>query len=108
MKLKLFTLLLVLVSSDCFSQETSCTSAAITQAKKLIAFHADGDERAQADSVAKTLPSITNPANKKQKFTVLEVKGFVYKANYRMRFIYYKEGGSCTLMGQEILELSSL
>ena len=40
------------------------------------------------------------------KFDVLEVWGHIYKADYRMHFIYAEIPGSCTLMGQEILEAS--
>jgi hypothetical protein len=35
---------------------------------------------------------------------VLEVWGYIYKAEYRMRFIYAQGAGQCVLMGQEILE----
>ena len=57
---------------------------------------------------ARPLPSIANPANPKQRFDVLEVWGDVYKGRYRMRLEYYRSGGSCVLMGQEILEHASL
>ena len=40
------------------------------------------------------------------KFDVLEVWGHIYKADYRMRFIYAQIPGSCLLMGQEIIEAS--
>lgn len=40
------------------------------------------------------------------KFDVLEVWGYIYKAEYRMRFIYAQIPGSCVLMGQEIIEAS--
>jgi hypothetical protein len=40
------------------------------------------------------------------KFDVLEVWGHIYKADYRMRFIYAQIKDSCTLMGEEILEAS--
>ena len=40
----------------------------------------------------------------KGKLDVLEVQGYIYKANYRMRFIYAQIKGSCALLGQEILE----
>jgi hypothetical protein len=43
----------------------------------------------------------------KGKLDVLEVQGSIYKANYRMRFIYAQIKGSCALMGQEILEESN-
>jgi hypothetical protein len=40
-------------------------------------------------------------------FDVLEVWGFIYKTEYRMRFIYAQIKDSCTLMGQEIIEASN-
>ena len=42
----------------------------------------------------------------KGKFDVLEVWGYIYKAEYRMRFIYAQIPGSCLLMGQEVIEAS--
>jgi hypothetical protein len=41
------------------------------------------------------------------KLDVLEVWGHIYKADYRMRFIYAQIADSCALMGQEILEASN-
>jgi len=40
------------------------------------------------------------------KFDVLEVWGYIYKAEYRMRFIYAQIPDECLLMGQEIIEAS--
>lgn len=40
----------------------------------------------------------------KGRLDVLEVTTDVYKASYRMRFLYAKALGSCTLLGQEIME----
>jgi hypothetical protein len=73
-----------------------------------LSFHTDGDDRAEVEPSAKPLPSISNPANKSQKFVVLEVMGYVYKGEYRMRLIYYPMANDCLLMGQEILELANL
>lgn len=87
---------------------TACAADAVTQAKKLLAFHTDNDARAEVSGPAKPLPSIVNPANPKQRFDVLEVWGYVYKGQYRMRLEYYRLGDSCVLMGQEILEHASL
>jgi len=50
---------------------------------------------------------LKNPAGKGQ-FDVLEVWGHIYKAQYRMRFIYAKVGAEHVLMGQEILEFAQL
>ena len=72
-------------------------------------FHSDNDDRAHVDeSSVRQLPSIVNPANKKQRFLVLETWGHIYKGNYRMRLIYYPMQKECVLMGQEILELANL
>ena len=108
MKIKSLVLLSLLLSAPCFASPLKCEVDALAQAEKLLAFHSDGDNRAEVAEHAKALPSIVNPANKKQRFLVLEVMGFVYKGNYRMRFLYYPVGGDCLLMGQEILELSSV
>ena len=56
---------------------------AVSHAEKLIAFHVDNDDRASVDPKVVELPSIRNPANKRQKFVVLEVWGGVYKGSYR-------------------------
>lgn len=40
------------------------------------------------------------------RFDVLEVEGYVYKAVYRMRFLYAQIPDACVLMGQEIIEAS--
>ena len=86
----------------------ACAKEAIVQAKRLLLFHTDGDDRAVVESTATPLPSIRNPANKNQRFLVLQVEGSVYKADYTMRLIYYPMGRECVLMGQEVLAHSSL
>ncbi|CAG7857837.1 hypothetical protein MCAMS1_02809 [biofilm metagenome] len=85
-----------------------CSTEAKAQAKKLLEFHVGKDDRIEIDSEVSALASVRNPANKKQQFAVLEVWGYIYKGNYRMRFMYYRPVGSCTLMGQEILEFANL
>ena len=62
----------------------------------------------EIDKSVKELTPIRNPANKKQLFDVLEVWGYIYKGQYRMRLIYARLPGECVLMGQEILEYASL
>ena len=54
------------------------------------------------------MPPLRNPVNLRQRFDVLEVRGYVYKANYQMRLVYAQIPGACALMGQEILERASL
>ena len=87
-----------------------CSDEAVKQARKLLAFHSDNDDRIEIDATVRTLPRLTNPANPKQQFDVLEVWGYIYKGQYRMRLIYYilPKPDTCVLMGQEILEHASL
>ncbi len=107
MRIALFCALGLLASGAAVAAPPQCAADAVVQAKKLLAFHVDGDGRAEVESSARVLPPLVNPANKRQKFLVLEVMGYVYKGNYRMRLLYYPIGGECLLMGQEILELAS-
>ena len=85
-----------------------CAGAAGEQARKLLAFHFGPDDRIEIDKLVKVLAPIRNPANRAQRFDVLEVWGHIYKGDYRMRFIYARLPGDCTLVGQEILEFASL
>lgn len=86
---------------------TQCKDQAIKQAAKLLEFHFGPDDRIEIQPEVKALPSIVNPRNKKQRFDVLEVWGYIYKGQYRMRFEYYSPS-DCILMGQEILEYANL
>ena len=56
------------------------------------------------DSAVKSLAPIRNPANRTQRFDVLELWGHVYKGHDRIRLIYAQPGSECVLMGQEILD----
>lgn len=69
--------------------------------------HVSVSDQMFVDDKAKPLMKITNPANKKQYFDVLEVMGGIYKGVYRMRLIYSPEN-DCVLMGEEILQLANL
>jgi hypothetical protein len=84
-----------------------CATEALTQAKALLIFHVGSDANVGVDDKVKVLTPLRNPVNRRQFLDVLEVKGFVYRANYQMRLIYAQIPGSCALMGQEILERSS-
>ena len=106
--LKAIVAVCVLTLSTQTFAATQCAADAVGQAKKLLNFHSDGDSRAEVSTDATELPSIINPINKKQKFKVFEVFGYVYKGTYRMRLIYYPLGDASVLMGQEILELANL
>jgi len=84
-----------------------CSSAAIEQAPKLLAFHFGPDSRIEIDKTARALAPTRNPANRAQRLDVLEVWGHVYKGQYRMRFIYMQSPNDCVLVGQEILEYAA-
>jgi hypothetical protein len=84
-----------------------CDSDAIRRGMPLLKLHFEADplENAGIDDTVRQLPSI-KALKGSGKFDVLEVWGHIYKADYRMRFIYAQIPGSCVLMGQEILEAS--
>ena len=85
-----------------------CAPAAREHAQKLLAFHVGGDDRIEIDKSVRTLLPMRNPANRLQRFDVLEVWGRIYKGQYRLRLIYARIPNECVLMGQEILEYASL
>lgn len=88
---------------------TSCANDALSRAKPLLMLHFGEDERISIEDTAEELPSIANPADPTQRLKVYEVWGYIYKGQYRMRFIYFvMEDSGCTLMGQEILEYARL
>jgi hypothetical protein len=108
MKLKIFAILMILGGPAYGADVHECASSAREQARKLLTFHLGADESVEiADSVEVFAP-IRNPMNTNQNFDVLEVWGYLYKSQYRMRFIYAQLPGDCLLMGQEILEHVSL
>lgn len=91
-----------------------CAADALKQAAKLMAFHIGPEEMKNSmftneiDKAVRVLKPIRNPANAKQSFDVLEVWGLRYKSQWRMHFLYAQLPGDCVLMGQEIIEYSSL
>ena len=114
--MKLFSLYALIVaaaigaSSIPASAQTAhrCAPAAREQAQKLLAFHAGADDRIEVDTAVRTLLPIRNPANRLQRFDVLEIWGRIYKGQYRMRFLYARLPKECVLMGQEVLEYATL
>jgi hypothetical protein len=104
MKLALAAALLLAAPSLALAHP--CGQDAIDHAKPLLALHTDGggDENSIGDEV-KVLPPV-KALKGKGRFDVLEVWGYIYKAEYRMRFLYAQIPGSCVLMGQEIIEAS--
>jgi hypothetical protein len=106
-----FSVLLVLLGSGflCRAADPPCAAGAIGRAKQLLAFHAGPDARITVENEVKQLPSMRNPEDPNQEFEVLEVWGYIYKARYRMRLIYFNSRSTaCLLMGEEILEFARI
>ena len=98
----------LLWSAPSWAAPLQCHAEAVARADQLLKYHRDNDDRAYVEPEVKVLPSIVNPVKKKQRFMVLEVMGYIYKAAYRMRIIYSPLGDQCILMGEEVLQLSRL
>ena len=86
-----------------------CAQDVLQRAARLLALHYEVEADApqifvDAESL-ETLPPVKALAGTGS-FDVVEVYGYIYKAEYRMRFIYAQIPDSCVLMGQEILEAS--
>jgi hypothetical protein len=97
----------VLLSATGLADANPCDADAIARAMPLLKLHFEADQLENAgidDTVRELAPIKALKGN--GKFDVLEVWGHIYKADYRMRFIYAQIPDSCVLMGQEILEAS--
>jgi hypothetical protein len=106
MKLTVAALLLIIAAATAQAQTHPCAADAIAKATPLLRLHyGDPNQPVDVDNSVKVLPPIKALAGN-GRFDVLEVFGHIYKATYRMRFIYAQIKGSCVLMGQEILEVS--
>ena len=85
----------------------ACSSNAVARAGKLLVFHADPDGPWSVDKTAVQIGTV--PAlHGRRRYDVLQVWGYVYKARYRMRFIYGVVAGQCVLVGEEIFEDTAL
>jgi hypothetical protein len=87
-----------------------CADDAIAKAEPLLMLHygyqpGEKPENLAIEQRVRVLPPI-RALKGKGRFDVLEVMASIYKADYRMRFIYAQIKGECVLMGQEILEAS--
>lgn len=105
----LFVLFFILVGPAQAQAPHACSGDALARARALLRFHlADpGMEGQIADGTTARriadVPTLTG----KGKLDVLEVTADVYKARYRMRFLYAQIPGTCALLGQEILDASN-
>jgi hypothetical protein len=106
--------LVAAVNAHAAGRTHPCGDDAGIRAKALLETHInfpDKDFKPEEYSVAqayKVLAPIKNPMNTRQKFDVLELIGSVYKTQYRIRMIYVLDADICVLVGQEILELTTL
>jgi hypothetical protein len=87
-----------------------CAADAIAKAKPLLALQyglgsTEKPDTLAIDSRVRVLPPI-RALKGKGRLDVLEVMGHIYRADYRMRFIYVQSKADCALMGQEIIEVS--
>jgi hypothetical protein len=102
-------LVLSLVSGGaCVAQARHpCAADARVRATALVKLHVGEDAAASIaiDDAVKNLPAV-KALKGDGRFDVLEIWGHVYKADYRLRFLYARVGGTCVLMGQEIIEAS--
>lgn len=84
-----------------------CAEDARAKAKALLTLHLDGaDLNMSVDDTVAVRPPV-KALKGKGRFDVLEVKGYVYKAQYRVRMIYAQIPNECLLMGQEVLEIAN-
>jgi len=89
-----------------------CEADAVARADKLLRLHFSDDSNATNIENLSIEPTVikkapVKPARGKGKFDVLEVTGYIYKGEYRMRFIYAQIKEECVLMGQEIFEIAN-
>ena len=92
------------------TRQHPCAADAIAKAKPLLALQyglgpGDKGDTLAIDDRVRVLPPI-RALKGKGRLDVLEVMGHIYRADYRMRFIYAQIKGDCALMGQEITEVS--
>lgn len=84
-----------------------CAADAKEKAAGLLKLHMDGTDMDGSIGDTVTPKPPVKALRGKGKFEVLEVMGYVYKAQYRMRMIYaVMSDKSCLLMGQEIFEVA--
>jgi hypothetical protein len=107
MKVVFALFLLISSAAAALAQPHACAGDAIAKAEQLLRFHGEvqAGQPAAVEQSVKVLPPV-KALKGSGRFDVLEVWGHIYKADYRMRLIYAQIKGSCTLMGQEILEAS--
>lgn len=99
---------LVGASTMAHAETIACADQARSKAAELLRFHYGEPVPVHVDEEVRARPRMRNPGNREQKLDVVEVTGKIYRASYRMRFIFFVNDGQCALLGQEILEHADL
>jgi hypothetical protein len=116
MKLSLLMAATLLSATMAQAKPNFCAGEVKASAAKLVALHYEMDQDmalSMMDDQVTELPSLRSP-DKKRRYTVLETNAYPGKmGSLRVRMIYAILGNSnpkqdCILMGQEILDMSSL
>lgn len=90
----------------------SCAADALSKALPLLRFHL-GDNKCDQlianEGIDRNVKVVgtTKLLVGRGLVDVLEVTGYIFPATYRMRFLYAKIPGTCSLMGQELFEMSN-
>jgi hypothetical protein len=87
-----------------------CSADAASNADRLLEFYAKQNGFDGKWSVDKPVTKMgtVRSIDGSQRFDVLELWGNLYRARYRMRFIYGMVDGHCALVGEEIFENTGL
>jgi hypothetical protein len=106
MNLVLAVAALITAAASAPANAHPCGADAQTRAVPLLQLHLEDPqvEVGIGDEVSELAP--IKALKGSGRFDVLEVWGYIYKAEYRMRFIYAQIPDTCLLMGQEIIEAS--
>lgn len=100
--------LALLATNTGLAAQHRCAADARAQARKLIAFHTGSDRNVGVDEAVVELPSIPDPAARRQRCDVPGGRGYPCKTSHRIRLLYARGPGRCVLMGQQVLEHAKL
>lgn len=81
-----------------------CAGQARSQAQRLLAFHHGEDDRIAIDDRIEVLAAHPDPVGEADDLVALQLRGHIYRANYRLRMIFRTMGENCVLIGQEVFE----
>lgn len=97
---------LALAPGLAMAADHACAEDASRRAKALIAFNypTSPEFALLGERPVRVLAPIKRPEIG-DRLDVLEVYGFVHRARYRVRILYAQ--GNCTMLGQEIVDISS-